>query len=68
MNDFWMICAYDNYYPVGGIRNIKVVLQGDYEDAVKALDSFKNESKYSYDYYEILNSDELPWVKNEEQR
>lgn len=58
---FWMICAWDQYYPLGGINNIKLVVTGSYEDAQKALEDYKANVKYGKDYYEIFSSDELPW-------
>lgn len=61
---FYMVCAWDQYYPYGGIDNIKAVFQ-DKEAAERYLDELQNVNEKDRwelrDHYEIFSSDELPW-------
>lgn len=61
---FYMVCAWDRYYPYGGIGNIKAVFE-DKEAAERYLDELQNVNEKDRwklrDYYEIFSSDELPW-------
>ncbi len=61
---FYMVCAWDQYYPNGGIDNIKAVFDNllDAEDYMQSLQDVPDKERWKLrDYYEIYSSDDLPW-------
>jgi hypothetical protein len=74
MNKFYMVCAWDNYYPRSGIGNIFSVTCSE-EEAYKLKDDLINKGVplqgHPNDFrvhranVEVYSSDELPWVEND---
>lgn len=61
---FYMVCAWDQYYPYGGIGNIKAVFDNllSAEEYMAELQDVSESDRWKLrDYYEIFSSDELPW-------
>ena len=61
---FYMVCAWDQYYPCGGIGNIEAVFDNrlDAENYMQSLQDVPEQDRWKLrDYYEIYSSDELPW-------
>lgn len=61
---FYMVCAWDQYYPNGGINNIKAVFDNrlDAENYMQSIQDVPEQDRWKLmDYYEIYSSDDLPW-------
>jgi hypothetical protein len=65
---FYMVCAWDQYYPLGGINNIKAVFDNllSAEEYMTKLQDVPEADRWKLrDYYEIFSSDQLPWRTEE---
>lgn len=65
--EFFLVCAWDQYYPASGIRNIKYVTTD--KDLAQELAAKLKQPESYYDYVEVFSSYNLCWVeppKNED--
>jgi len=62
MKDFWIVCKWDMYYPLGGISNI-VLVTFDQDEALRVKQEYEDKGGFltGYDYCEIFHSSDLPW-------
>nr|DAH57202.1 MAG TPA: hypothetical protein [Caudoviricetes sp.] len=62
MKDFWIVCKWDMYYPLGDIRNI-VLVTFDQDEALRVKQEYQDKGGFltDYDYCEIFHSSTLPW-------
>lgn len=60
MKDFWIVCGWDQYYPLGGIRNILFVSFNE-DEARNVIKKYQQSG--SADFYTLFHSSELPWSK-----
>ena len=62
---FYMVCAWDQHYPHGGLGNIKAVFDNllSAEQYLEKLQNVPEQDRWKLrDYYEIYSSGELPWM------
>ena len=68
---FYIVCAWDNYYPMPGIQNIALVTFNE-DEAYAARDDYKengipspydkyDNTRYKRDHVKVYRSDDLPW-------
>lgn len=61
MNEFYLVCAWDRYYPDAGLGNILHATY-DYDWAVAKKDELKASGRY--DVVKLFSSNQLPWAED----